>query len=149
MENKMSVREAVSNIKREEIKFLPRDEYVFIGKMVLLLMLLAFSCVAVTFSHWLVVLVGELTLGILFAHAVELQHQVLHGTAFKSRKVSRFIGFLLGVPMMVAYSRYRTLHMLHHRFLGTDKDTEFLNMLVMVNWAFGISWHRLSISEGG
>jgi fatty acid desaturase len=61
----------------------------------------------------------------MFAHFVELQHQCLHGSAFKSAKANRLIGTLLGMPMLVSFSHYRVTHLYHHRFLGTEQDREF------------------------
>ncbi|MFD0563907.1 fatty acid desaturase family protein [Kitasatospora saccharophila] len=56
---------------------------------------------------------------------VELQHQCLHHSAFLRVGLHRTVGFLLGLPMMVSYSHYRIRHLQHHRFLGTDQDSEF------------------------
>ncbi|GAC1546358.1 MAG: fatty acid desaturase [Candidatus Velthaea sp.] len=66
-------------------------------------------------------------LGLLYAHAVELQHQCLHGTTFLKRRVNRLAGILLGVPMLVSFSDYRYRHQEHHRGLGTPKNREFFN----------------------
>ncbi|MFM0721792.1 fatty acid desaturase [Paraburkholderia strydomiana] len=64
-------------------------------------------------------------LGAAFAHGVELQHQALHQSGFRSRGVNRFFGVLLGLPMLVCYSSYQDSHLFHHNKLGTDEDSEF------------------------
>lgn len=70
-------------------------------------------------------------LGIMYAHAIELQHWCLHQIVFRrgnySKRLHRGIGILLGLPMLVAYSHYRARHLEHHRWLGTPKDTEFFD----------------------
>lgn len=68
---------------------------------------------------------GQVVLGLMFAHAVELQHQSLHGTGLATARGNRWVGRLLGLPMLVSYSHYRARHLRHHRYLGTDRDTEF------------------------
>ena len=68
---------------------------------------------------------GQVVLGIMFAHALELQHQSLHGTGLATARGNRWVGRLLGLPMLVSYSHYRVRHLRHHRYLGTDRDTEF------------------------
>jgi fatty acid desaturase len=68
---------------------------------------------------------GQLLLGVMFAHGLELQHQCLHGTGLGSAAGNRWMGRLVGAPMLVSYSHYRARHLRHHRYLGTDRDTEF------------------------
>jgi len=73
---------------------------------------------------WWLSLIG---LGLVFGHGVELQHQALHNTAFPSRFLNRWVGFLLGLPMLVSVSDYQYSHLRHHRLLGTKDDREFFN----------------------
>ncbi|WP_419995144.1 fatty acid desaturase family protein [Streptomyces boninensis] len=76
-------------------------------------------------GHPLTLAAGMLLLGALYPHMVELQHQCLHHSAFRKGPPHRAAGVLLGLPMLVSYSHYRVRHLQHHRFLGTDQDTEF------------------------
>jgi fatty acid desaturase len=69
----------------------------------------------------------SLLLGLAFAHAVELQHQCLHNTAYRSKMWNRLIGVLLGLPSLVSFSDYQNSHLKHHRLLGTPEDREFFN----------------------
>lgn len=78
-------------------------------------------------NSFLSTLLFQLLLGAAFAHGVELQHQALHQTGFKSRKANRLAGILLGLPMLVSYSAYQDRHLFHHRALGTPADEEFFN----------------------
>lgn len=66
-------------------------------------------------------------LGLMYAHAVELQHQCLHNTAFRGRPWNRRIGIMLGMPLLVSFSDYQNSHMRHHKLLGTPEDREFFN----------------------
>lgn len=70
---------------------------------------------------------GMMVLGLVYAHAVELQHQALHNTAFPSKPWNRLVGFFLGLPMLVSFSDYQYSHLRHHRLLGTKDDREFFN----------------------
>lgn len=102
-----------------------QDEAVFVGKLcVLAAMLAGGAALAVQPSYWLTA-VGIVILGLAYTHGVELQHQCLHHSAFRTSRLHRMIGFPLGLPMLVSYSHYRVRHLQHHRFLGTPEDTEF------------------------
>jgi len=74
--------------------------------------------------YWLL---PSLALGLAYAHAVELQHQCLHNTAYRSRFWGRVVGVLLGLPSLVSFSDYQNSHLKHHRLLGTPEDKEFFN----------------------
>ncbi len=69
----------------------------------------------------------SLLLGIAYAHAVELQHQCLHNTAYHSKFWNRLVGVLFGLPSLVSFSDYQNSHLKHHRLLGTPEDKEFFN----------------------
>ncbi len=102
-----------------------QDEAVFIGKLCVLAAMLAGGVtLAVQSSYWLAA-IGIVILGLAYTHAVELQHQCLHHSAFRASRLHRAVGFPLGLPMLVSYSHYRVRHLQHHRFLGTPEDTEF------------------------
>ncbi|QEU96539.1 fatty acid desaturase [Streptomyces kanamyceticus] len=72
-------------------------------------------------------LCGVLLIGLMFAHAAELQHETLHGLAYRSRRANRVVGVLLGLPMLISYTAYRVAHMRHHRDLGTPGNREFFD----------------------
>lgn len=85
---------------------------------------------------------GQLLLGVMFAHALELQHQMLHDTGFASKAANRWVGRLVGAPMLVSFSHYRVRHLRHHRYLGTDRDTEFFQYEAIEH----LSWRGLAAS---
>ncbi len=70
---------------------------------------------------------GALLVGLMFAHGVELQHQALHHTAFRSRWLNEIVGVALGLPMLVSFAGYQASHLRHHRDLGTTANTEFFD----------------------
>lgn len=72
-------------------------------------------------------LAGIAVVGVMFAHGVELQHQVLHGQGFRNRTINEFVGVLLGLPMLVSFAGYQASHLRHHRFLGTPQNREFFD----------------------
>lgn len=94
---------------------------------------IAFLCVGATAclvwigSGGLSIVAPAIILACLCVHAVELQHQCLHYTAFRSRFANRATGFLLGVPLFVSFSDYQRSHMFHHRMLGRPENHEFFD----------------------
>lgn len=63
----------------------------------------------------------------MYVHLIEFQHSVLHLQVFESHRITRLIGFLLGLPMMISFSDFQYKHLRHHKFLGTKLNTETFN----------------------
>lgn len=101
------------------------DERVFFSKLAVLTLLLAVGSFAAMNSSFLLSCIGMVVLALAYTHAVELQHQCLHHSAFRKSGVHRWVGVPLGMPLLVGYSHYRVRHLQHHRYLGTPDDTEF------------------------
>jgi fatty acid desaturase len=80
--------------------------------------------VVLPLPYWIL---PSVLLGLAYAHAVELQHQCLHNTAYRNRTWGRVVGVLLGLPSLVSFSDYQNSHLKHHRLLGTPEDKEFFN----------------------
>jgi fatty acid desaturase len=78
-------------------------------------------------------MVGTLLIGSMFAHAVELQHECIHGLAFRNKTLNRIVGTLLGLPMFVSFSHYRVQHLHHHRHIGRSSDLEFFPITQNIN----------------
>lgn len=76
---------------------------------------------------WIVTAAAMLVLGFMYAHLVELQHECLHGHAFKSRRVNRIYGFFCGLFMFSSYSHYQYEHLRHHATLGRPDNQEFFS----------------------
>nr|WP_133998968.1 fatty acid desaturase [Streptomyces sp. 846.5] len=102
-----------------------KDEALFLAKLGVLLVLVAVGATLALQSSYLLAGCGVLVLGAAYTHAVELQHQCLHHSAFRGPRPHRIAGVPLGTPLLVSYSHYRVRHLQHHRSLGTPDDTEF------------------------
>ncbi|KAA8889064.1 fatty acid desaturase [Nocardia colli] len=101
------------------------DERVFLAKLALLAVLTTLGVVLALRPEPLALIVGVLLLAAMYTHAVELQHQALHHSAFRTAWPHRLVGVPLGLPLLVVYTNYRVRHLQHHRYLGTPSDTEF------------------------
>ncbi|HVR10130.1 MAG TPA: fatty acid desaturase [Thermoanaerobaculia bacterium] len=99
----------------------------FLSRVLLYLVLLVPAALLALSSAPAPALAGIVLVGLIYAHGVELQHQALHNSAFPSKSWNRFVGFLLGLPMLVSFSDYQHSHLRHHRLLGTRDDREFFN----------------------
>ncbi len=67
---------------------------------------------------------GILCAGLMYAHLVELQHECLHGHAFRSPLLNRLFGVACGIFMFSSHSHYRYDHLRHHANLGTPENRE-------------------------
>lgn len=103
----------------------PKDQLNFVVKLVVALLLSAAGVLLALLPYWPAQGAGVLLLGAMYVHAVELQHQCLHHSAFRNARWHRIVGVALGLPMLVSYSHYRIRHLQHHKYLGTPKDSEF------------------------
>lgn len=83
-------------------------------------------------------LLPQLLLGLMFAHGVELQHELTHHIIFGNERMNRLVGVMLGLPMLVSFSLYKALHGHHHRTLGTPEDQE----------SFSYSYEKLTSLPG-
>lgn len=72
---------------------------------------------------WPLKVFPQLALGAMFAHGVELEHELIHQKHFGGGW-RRWVGTVLGLPMLVDFTRYRVTHSHHHRSLGTPDDEE-------------------------
>lgn len=97
----------------------------FFLRVLLAISILAAGCAITLSGDWRLVVAGVFIEGLLFAHMLELVHSCVHGTAFGSRGVDRFVGIVLGLPMLVSFSDYRDNHLEHHRTLGISEKKDF------------------------
>jgi fatty acid desaturase len=111
---------AVSELSR--VRILP-----FLWRLLLYLALIIALGVAVVATRGILSVAAMALLGLIYAHGVELQHQALHNTALPNKSWNRFVGFFLGLPMLVSFTDYQVNHLRHHRLLGTADDREFFN----------------------
>lgn len=76
---------------------------------------------------WLPILICQMLLGLVYAHGLELTHECLHDSMFRSSRLNRLMGFMVGLPMLVSFTHYKYQHLHHHRYVGTDKDKELFD----------------------
>jgi len=96
-----------------------------VAKIVALVFLTGAGALLATSDNIFAIIAGIFLIGAMFAHAVELQHQFLHFSAFQSRRINKIVGTLLGLPTLTSFHAYRRSHLEHHRNLGTSNDTPF------------------------
>lgn len=102
------------------------DERTFLFKLLVACLIWALGvALALLPVLWPLRVLGVILIGAMYAHWLELQHQCLHHSAFRRARWHRIAGFPLGIPLLVSYSHYRVRHLQHHRYLGTDQDSEF------------------------
>ncbi|MFW0787918.1 fatty acid desaturase [Gordonia sp. CPCC 206044] len=101
------------------------DQRVFLIRLLGVAVLLTAGITAQIYGGPIGVGLGVLILACTYTHMVELQHQCLHHSAFRTARWHRIVGVPLGLPLLVSYSDYRVRHLQHHRFLGTPNDSEF------------------------
>ncbi|MBK7842442.1 MAG: fatty acid desaturase [Bdellovibrionales bacterium] len=52
-------------------------------------------------------------------------HEGAHGLLAKGRSINNFLGrYLFHFPALISHSRYKSLHLLHHRYLGEPHDPD-------------------------
>ncbi|MEI2582536.1 fatty acid desaturase family protein [Scytonema sp. PRP1] len=99
----------------------------FFRKLSILIVLSIGFIIAVVIIPYPVKLLPQLLLGMMFAHSIELEHELTHHIIFFNERVNRLVGTLLGLPMLVSFSLYKALHGHHHSVLGTPEDKETFN----------------------
>jgi fatty acid desaturase len=99
----------------------------FTVKLLVASVVLAAGVVLTLLPNVFAVIAGVLLIGMIFAHALELQHEALHGLAFRRRHANEIVGICLGLPMLVSFADYQASHLRHHRDLGTDRNREFFD----------------------
>lgn len=106
-------------------------------RVAILVTLLAAGALLSTSGNTLATVLGILLMGAMFAHAVEIQHQCLHFSAFRSRRTNKVVGILLGLPTLTSFHAYRRSHLEHHRNLGTSADTPFFTYRFVAHPSIG------------
>ncbi len=101
------------------------DRNVFVGKLVIVVLMALIGGTLALHDNVAIMIIGIIVLAATYVHALELQHQCLHHSAFRKASCHRLIGIPLGLPMLVSYSHYRVRHLQHHHYLGTTQDAEF------------------------
>jgi len=100
---------------------------------------LAWGCTAWVATHWGPVAV---VLGMVFIatrqHALFiLYHDAVHGLLARPIRLNDLlINQLVGVPQLLPIHLYRSLHLVHHSTLGTERDPERLLLYAGQDWNY-------------
>ena len=113
---------------------------------------MTFALIVACYAFWIVVLFGLsakapllaiLAAGLLVSFHASLEHEVLHGHPFASKKLNEALVFL-PLNLFIPYHRFRDLHLAHHRDSNLtdpydDPESNFLDPRV---WAAMPRWKR-------
>jgi fatty acid desaturase len=112
---------------------LPRDLFErqpghFLARFGLALILTAGCIVFVVYTKSMILTgIGLFVLGMFYGHLVEFQHECLHGHAFRSKQLNKWLGRISGMFFLSSYTHYKVEHLRHHATLGTAANTEFFD----------------------
>lgn len=97
----------------------------------------------IAFPVWPVRVGAYLVIGICIHAMAVLTHEASHYSMFRSRRLDRWTGFLMGAPVCISHTAYRVLHAYHHRYTREAGDPDefknvtpnrFLLSLVFYSW---------------
>ncbi|WP_239312252.1 MULTISPECIES: fatty acid desaturase [unclassified Frankia] len=104
-----------------------QDEMTFLGRICVAGILTSIGGWLALRSSVLPAMAGVLLLAAMMVHWVELAHQCLHHSAFRSARPHRPVGMAMSLPFLVSFSHYRVRHLQHHKNIGTAADTAFFD----------------------
>ena len=116
--------------KRREMprEMFQRKPGLFLAKFFFAIGLIAAAVTGVVlYPTWPMICLAIFVNGMIFAHLIELQHECMHGHAFRSPGLNRFFGVASGIFLMSSNSHYRYDHLRHHAYLGTERNIEHFN----------------------
>lgn len=97
----------------------------FCVRIVLAALIISVASIMMVSGNILLFAAGLMIQGAMYVHLVELQHSVLHLHAFaRNPMLNRFVGVLLGLPMLISFSDFQYRHLRHHKHLGTPLNSE-------------------------
>jgi fatty acid desaturase len=115
-----------------------QKSYSFNQKLSTLLVLDILLGIAILLAPWPAKLLPQILFGAMFAHGVELLHELNHGKQFLNERLNQSVGLVLGLPLLTSPTLYKFLHGGHHKNLGTPQDTE----------SFAYSYDQLTTIKG-
>lgn len=93
------------------------------------LMWLGGAMIVASTPLWPLKIVGYLVIGIALHAMAILTHEASHLSMFRSPHLDRWVGFLMGAPVFISYTAYKSLHADHHKYTRNELDPdEFLNV---------------------
>ena len=112
----------------------------------LVAILLAGVAHAMAMGSWWVLLTG-FVLGVLINFLYAAQHELSHGTVFKTRKLNEVFGRIVGFFMLFPRDFDQVMHFAHHQYTQDwDRDGELVRepytLRSYLLWLFGITYWR-------
>lgn len=98
----------------------------FRAKLAVLVAIVAGGVGLINSGTYSLTIAGEVVLGLMVVHALQLLHQCVHETAFYDKFWNRAIGTILGLPLLISFSDHQAKHVDHHRLLGTAASREVI-----------------------
>jgi fatty acid desaturase len=80
-------------------------------------------------TNFALLAVSELSMGCALMGLSVFMHEASHRLLFPSPSLNRVVGFLCGLPALIAISAYRSLHLAHHAFERTSMDPDDIEQM--------------------
>jgi len=113
-------------------KLMSRSDQPALLRFALMYVLLIGTSVAVVFSWgngvWWQIVLTQFVFGLLCCSLFACEHEMVHATAFKSRRLNKIAAFLCGLPHLYAPAMFKEFHFTHHRHThepGLDPEISF------------------------
>lgn len=74
--------------------------------------------------YWPVRIAGYVVMGVAIHAMAVLTHEASHYSMFRNPRWDRWVGFLMGAPVLVSHTAYRVLHAYHHRYTRDEGDPD-------------------------
>ena len=82
------------------------------------------ASISLYFDVLIVQLLGVVLSGMSINGLSVLMHDACHGLLSKNKRLNRMLGILTGIPALVSFSAYRSIHLLHHSHARTELDPD-------------------------
>ncbi|MBE1285201.1 MAG: fatty acid desaturase [Rhodobacteraceae bacterium] len=115
---------AEGKLSREELKtFMQRSDGPALRKLVVWIAVLAgtTTLISLTWDSWLI-WPAMLLQGIILVHHFSLQHECVHYTVFRTRKLNGIVGNICGFIIMLPHKHFRYEHCDHHTYTQLEGD---------------------------
>ena len=111
--------------KRDQLRELTALKPLWNLKILVLLGMWILAGWAIVSSDLLVVRIPAwIVIGMVIHSFAIFLHESVHGLLFKNAFLNRWVGFLCGVPALIAVAGYRAIHLPHHAHTRTPEDPD-------------------------
>lgn len=115
---------AEGKLSREELKsFMQRSNGPALRRLVVWVLVLAATStlIALAWNSWLI-WPAMFVHGVVLVHHFSLQHECVHYTVFRTRKLNDIVGFICGLIIMLPHKHFRYEHCDHHTYTQLEGD---------------------------